>query len=214
MSSNETSIKAPPAAKQADTTATSKGNLSPRTSRVLNDIVNVASLIPVVADARTAITAARAGADAVEAVGRHEAGRMAQAATEKPYARSVKGTQGENANLTTSRGPVKQSPPTGTRINLQKVVNPASAKNMAAKQAASDARVAAVKSSAAANNSAAMANLKRTALGTAAAGAVNTVRLNSAQSQSLPSARQAGTGLNSASRSGTSGAPTRGVNKQ
>jgi hypothetical protein len=199
MADKKINIKSP--TPSVNSTVTSKGNLSPKVSRVLNDVANVAALTPLGRDLKAAVGVARAGADAVASVTRRESGRMAAAAAEKPYAKSIKGVQGQNANLTTTRGSVKESPATNTKINLQKVVNPTSAKNMAAKQTASDARVAAVKTQAAADNKTAMGNLKRTGVGTAAAAGLNTARLSSDRTaNSTTSLRQAGTALNSATK--------------
>lgn len=130
-----------------------------------------AAVTPVGRDVGALVKAARAGKDAVEAVTKSEAKKIAEAKLEKPYAKSYKGTQGKDANLTTTRGSAKESPQNNTRINLQKVTDPASPKNIAAREANADKKIASTKAQAEASVSAAKGNLARTASGTLATAA-------------------------------------------
>ena len=201
-------FKAPASSGSTDNTVTSKGNLSPRVSRVLNDIANVASVVPAVADARAALAAAKVGAAGVRIAEKAGAARIAAKEAEAPYARTTKGVQGKDANLTLSRGSAKESPANNTRINLQKVVNPASKANMAATRNDVARNVAGARADAAATLATAKGNLIRTAGGAAASQAVNHGRVTAERSNAA--ARQAGTSLNSATNS-SAGVPTRGV---
>ena len=207
MSSNQSFAK-PMSSGSVDNTVTSKGNLSPRVSRVLNDVANVASVIPAVADARAALGAVKAGSEAVRIAEKVGAEKIAAKEASTPYAKTVKGVQGKNANLTLSRGSAKTSPANNTNINLQKVVNPASKANVAATSRNVARNVAGVKADAANAVNTAKGNLIRSAAGAAIGQGVNHARVDAQRTGA--SVRQSGTNLNSASKS-VSGVPTRGV---
>jgi hypothetical protein len=191
-----------------DNTVTSKGNLSPKVSRVLNDIANVASVIPAVADARAALTAAKVGAAGISMAEKAGAERIAAKEAAAPYARSIRGVQGKNANLTLSRGSAKESPANNTKIHLQKVADPASKANMAATRNDVARNVAGARADAAAALATAKGNLIRSAAGAAIGQGVNHARIDAQRSGAA--VRQAGTSLNSATNS-SAGVPTRGV---
>jgi len=146
-----------------------------------------AAVTPVGRDAAALVKAARFGKDAVETLSRSEEAKLAAAKLEKPYAKSYKGTQGKDANLTTTRGSAKESPQNNTRINLQKVVEPASPKNIAAREKVSEQKIAAAKEDASESISVAKGNLARTGGGTlAAAGAYQAGRDSVSKSAPQP----------------------------
>lgn len=138
----------------------------------LKKVAAVASLAVPVGDAVALARAAKAGKAIVEKVSAREASRIATQKVEKPYVRTTNVVHGKNANVNVGRGKMKVSPPTNTPVKIQKVVEPASSKNVNAAQNRSDARIASAKNASNEAKKVAKAKLVRSAPGGTATAAV------------------------------------------
>ena len=112
--------------------------------KLANGVVTAVSIVAPGAAIRDAVLLAKAikaGKLTKDTIRAAEVAKLAKAAKEKPYVRNYKGTQAKNADVTLTRGSSKVTPPAGTKAKIAKVIEPQAPKNVAAREAKSEARI-------------------------------------------------------------------------
>jgi hypothetical protein len=112
----------------------------------------------------------KAGRAAISSTKAVENARLAKAAKENPYPKTYKGKQGVNSDTTIKvKGTPKQTPETGAKVRLTKVIEPNAPKTVKAREQRSEQKVKSVVENVKSDVKRLKGNVKRSAPGATAA---------------------------------------------